>query len=363
LAELQRCAGQQFDPNLIRQFQQSNLADQAQWHHKAASKWNKEWDRFLDCGLGLSVLAAWLRCLALGDEGKRCEVCYRHLGPGMKRFCVVHVRRAHMRQNTRDLHLSAVHRRVLPALLEAKGVQELVDSVNLVVPVAPEREMLEAAKAAGLPAELWNGAAMLASQLRRFWPVIGPVLSDEIADHFSRMLDAAKAPFSTRAGSAGELAQLGARRRDAQAWLSWESFFETWFGPEVSIPFAPQVMLGRSLDADHPIVHGGATAPARLALDLAHYWCWTAGDDALDRYAYLDIQRVAQLRLQQTVEGLSIAAVTYYVVGLFGYVFKGLKDAGQLPVAPEIATAAIVPLTLLIIALLVRRIRNRHIGS
>ena len=35
-----------------------------------------------------------------------------------------------------------------------------------------------------------------------------------------------------------------------------------------------------------------------------------------------------QLRLQETVEGLSVAAVTYYVVGLVGYAAKGLKAAG-----------------------------------
>ncbi len=35
-----------------------------------------------------------------------------------------------------------------------------------------------------------------------------------------------------------------------------------------------------------------------------------------------------QLRLQQTVEGLSVAAISYYVVGLAGYVFKGAKDVG-----------------------------------
>jgi uncharacterized membrane-anchored protein len=35
-----------------------------------------------------------------------------------------------------------------------------------------------------------------------------------------------------------------------------------------------------------------------------------------------------QLRLQQTVEGLSVAAVTYYVVGLVGYAAKGLKGVG-----------------------------------
>ena len=32
-----------------------------------------------------------------------------------------------------------------------------------------------------------------------------------------------------------------------------------------------------------------------------------------------------QLRLQTTVEGLSVAAVSYYVVGLFGYLMKGLQ--------------------------------------
>ncbi|MFX6170878.1 DUF3422 family protein, partial [Acinetobacter baumannii] len=38
--------------------------------------------------------------------------------------------------------------------------------------------------------------------------------------------------------------------------------------------------------------------------------------NSMDRRAKL------QLRLQQTVEGLSVAAISYYVVGLFGYVAK-----------------------------------------
>ena len=36
-----------------------------------------------------------------------------------------------------------------------------------------------------------------------------------------------------------------------------------------------------------------------------------------------------QLRLQTTVEGLSVAAVSYYVVGLFGYLVKGVQDEGR----------------------------------
>ena len=37
-----------------------------------------------------------------------------------------------------------------------------------------------------------------------------------------------------------------------------------------------------------------------------------------------------QLRLQQTVEGLSIAAITYYGVGLVGYLAKGAEGRGGL---------------------------------
>jgi uncharacterized membrane-anchored protein len=68
-----------------------------------------------------------------------------------------------------------------------------------------------------------------------------------------------------------------------------------------------------------------------------------------------------QLRLQATVEGLSVAAISYYVVGLFGYVVKGAHDAG-LHVDPTLATAAFVPVAVLAIWWVVRRIRSRHIG-
>lgn len=52
-----------------------------------------------------------------------------------------------------------------------------------------------------------------------------------------------------------------------------------------------------------------------------------------------------QLRLQSTVEGLSIAAISYYVVSLLLYVGKGAKAAG-LPVNPEAAAGALIPVIL-----------------
>jgi uncharacterized membrane-anchored protein len=70
-----------------------------------------------------------------------------------------------------------------------------------------------------------------------------------------------------------------------------------------------------------------------------------------------------QLRLQATVEGLSVAAISYYVVGLFGYLVKAAHDAGMLRVEPSYATAAFVPLAMLAIWWMVRRIRRRHIAG
>jgi uncharacterized membrane-anchored protein len=68
-----------------------------------------------------------------------------------------------------------------------------------------------------------------------------------------------------------------------------------------------------------------------------------------------------QLRLQTTVEGLSVAAITYYIVGLFSYLVKAAHDSGGLVLEPSIVTAAFVPLAALSIWWTVRRIRRKHI--
>lgn len=75
----------------------------------------------------------------------------------------------------------------------------------------------------------------------------------------------------------------------------------------------------------------------------------------------MDTRTKLQLRLQQTVEGLSVAAISYYVVGLLGYLAKAVHEGG-LPVDPAIATAAAVPPVVLAVWLTLRRLR-RHITS
>ncbi len=64
-----------------------------------------------------------------------------------------------------------------------------------------------------------------------------------------------------------------------------------------------------------------------------------------------------QLRLQQTVEGLSVAAITYYLVGMLAYVLRGVGVAG-LPVPYELMVAASVPVIAIMVYLATRRLRR-----
>lgn len=62
----------------------------------------------------------------------------------------------------------------------------------------------------------------------------------------------------------------------------------------------------------------------------------------------------AQLRLQQTVEGLSLAALTYYGVGLVGYISAALPWG----VSSTLAKAVSVPVIALSVYLIIRRARH-----
>lgn len=73
--------------------------------------------------------------------------------------------------------------------------------------------------------------------------------------------------------------------------------------------------------------------------------------------ASMDARAQLQLRLQQTVEGLSVAAVTYYVVGLVGYAARGLAALGW-HVDHDLAVGVSIPVVAVIVALGVARIRH-----
>lgn len=75
----------------------------------------------------------------------------------------------------------------------------------------------------------------------------------------------------------------------------------------------------------------------------------------------MNARTTQQLRLQETVEGLSVAAVTYYLVGLVNYMAKGLAKAGLVG-SPVFVTSLSVPVVLIVVALGIKRVKRR-IGS
>lgn len=78
-----------------------------------------------------------------------------------------------------------------------------------------------------------------------------------------------------------------------------------------------------------------------------------------DLLASMNNRAKLQLRLQQTVEGLSVAAISYYVVSLLAYLLKGVPGIHDI-VAPELAIAVLVPVVIFAIWWTVRRIKNAH---
>jgi uncharacterized membrane-anchored protein len=65
-----------------------------------------------------------------------------------------------------------------------------------------------------------------------------------------------------------------------------------------------------------------------------------------------------QLKISQTVEGLSIVAITYYAVGLASYLFKAATAQPWMPLSATLMTAISVPFILLSVSLTLRRVRK-----
>lgn len=72
----------------------------------------------------------------------------------------------------------------------------------------------------------------------------------------------------------------------------------------------------------------------------------------------LNTRSEVQLRLQQAVEGISIVAITYYLMGLLGYIYEGLAYAG-LHVNKKIGFAIAVPVVMLLVWRVIHSVKRR----
>ncbi|MES2936300.1 MAG: DUF3422 domain-containing protein [Pseudomonadota bacterium] len=81
-----------------------------------------------------------------------------------------------------------------------------------------------------------------------------------------------------------------------------------------------------------------------------------------DLLAAMNTRQGLQLRLQATVEGLSVAAITYYIVGLVSYLAKGAHAIGW-PWSPESTAACAIPVVALGVWWSLRSLHHRVMGA
>ncbi len=85
-------------------------------------------------------------------------------------------------------------------------------------------------------------------------------------------------------------------------------------------------------------------------------------ESSQDLLGAMNARQEMQLKLQSTVEGLAVAAITYDIVGLVSYLAKGANGLGW-PFSPETTAAAAIPLVAASVWLMLRRLHARIKGS
>ncbi|MCW2236479.1 DUF3422 family protein [Azospirillum canadense] len=78
--------------------------------------------------------------------------------------------------------------------------------------------------------------------------------------------------------------------------------------------------------------------------------------------ASMDKRAQMQLRLQETVEGFSVVAISYYLVGIVGYAAKGMKGFGM-KVDPDLIVGLMIPVVIAFVWSGVRRVRKAITGG
>lgn len=96
---------------------------------------------------------------------------------------------------------------------------------------------------------------------------------------------------------------------------------------------------------------GRASALLRTRVDLS------MEAQIRDLLKSMDHRAHVQLRMQETVEGLSVVVLSYYLLGIFGYGLKALKAAGQ-DINVELLTGIAIPVVVLSVFFVVRGVRH-----
>jgi ferredoxin-thioredoxin reductase catalytic subunit len=81
-------------------------------------------------------------------------------------------------------------------------------------------------------------------------------------------------------------------------------------------------------------------------------------EQSLELQKSVDETTKTQVKLQRTVEGLSVIIISYYIVSLAKFVFEGIKSAGIINVSTTLLTALFVPVAIIISFLLTKEVKE-----
>lgn len=167
-------------------------------------------------------------------------------------------------------------------------------------------------------------------------------------------LEAGAAESAFRFGASRAYAEIVSLRLNAmdehplEGYSSFTAFLARRMAPAMR---TCATLENRQQDLSRKLARAAALLRARVDVELSQQN--RALLDSMNKRARL------QLRLQQTVEGLSVAAVSYYVVGLVGHLAEGAPLLGFHVEPTTIEALAVVPVALAV-WFLVRRIRRHH---
>ena len=138
------------------------------------------------------------------------------------------------------------------------------------------------------------------------------------------------------------------RERRVEGWQTIEEFMGRRFAPAMRTCRSVADRLGRLAQRVNR-----ASTLLRTRVDIA------LEDQSQSLLASVDRSARRQLGLQQTVEGLSVAAISYYVLGLISYAATAIESIH--PIVPaKIVTGVAIPFVILAVWIGIRRLRRRY---
>jgi uncharacterized membrane-anchored protein len=154
---------------------------------------------------------------------------------------------------------------------------------------------------------------------------------------------------ATRAYSEIVRARLAAlRERPIDGLQTMTAFMDRRLMPAMRTCFS---MQDRQTDLSYKLMHAANLLRTRVDIDVE--------EQNGNLLKAMNERTRLQLRLQQTVEGLSIAAISYYVANLLGYVLD-ILPAAAFPFDVKYIKAALTVVIVIAITLIVLRIRRKH---